>query len=48
MKRNFIRAIVATLGLMFISWVGTGCKHTAHGAGKDMEELGDKIQEKTE
>lgn len=24
-----------------------GCKHTAQGAGKDIEKVGDKIQEKT-
>jgi predicted small secreted protein len=32
---------VCTLALM------TGCKNTAHGAGKDIEKAGDKIQEKT-
>jgi len=25
----------------------TGCKHTAHGVGEDMEKAGEKIQEKT-
>jgi len=25
-----------------------GCKHTANGAGKDIEKMGEKIQEKTE
>ena len=24
-----------------------GCKHTAHGAGEDIEKAGEKIQEKT-
>ena len=26
----------------------TGCKNTANGAGKDIENMGEKIQEKTE
>jgi predicted small secreted protein len=25
----------------------TGCKHTAHGAGEDIEKMGEKIQDKT-
>lgn len=27
--------------------VTTGCKHTARGAGEDIENMGEKIQEKT-
>ena len=27
--------------------VAIGCKNTAHGVGKDMEDAGEKIQEKT-
>jgi len=34
--------VVSCLGLMT-----TGCKHTAHGAGEDIEQMGEKIQEKT-
>jgi predicted small secreted protein len=26
----------------------TGCKNTAHGAGEDIEKMGEKIQEKTD
>jgi len=26
----------------------TGCKNTANGAGKDIEKMGEKIQEKTQ
>ena len=34
--------------LLAIIVVGAmGCKHTAHGIGEDMEEAGEKIQEKT-
>jgi len=25
----------------------SGCKHTANGAGKDIEKMGEKIQEET-
>jgi predicted small secreted protein len=39
-----------TLALLFLSTlltlVATGC-HTAHGFGHDMEDAGEKIQEKT-
>ncbi|MEO8428693.1 MAG: entericidin A/B family lipoprotein [Verrucomicrobiota bacterium] len=34
---------VATLVIITTS----GCKHTAQGAGKDIEQVGEKIQEKT-
>lgn len=26
----------------------SGCKHTAHGAGQDIEKMGEKIQDKTQ
>lgn len=46
--RNIIQRLV--LGL-FVTWLlvatTTGCKHTAQGAGKDIENMGEKIQEKT-
>ena len=38
------------LMLLVVSCVGlmtTGCKNTAHGAGEDIEQMGEKIQEKT-
>ena len=31
----------------FLLFIGTGCKHTAHGVGEDVEKAGEKIQEKT-
>jgi predicted small secreted protein len=38
--------------LLFVSALviggGIGCRHTAHGFGKDVEKVGDKIQEKTQ
>jgi predicted small secreted protein len=41
------------LGVLFcavalLALTGTGCKNTAHGAGKDIEDIGEKIQEKTD
>lgn len=35
------------LGL-FLSVFTSGCKHTANGAGQDIERMGEKIQEKTQ
>ena len=40
---NFLSGLLATALLTVI----TGCKHTAHGAGEDIEQMGEKIQEKT-
>jgi predicted small secreted protein len=37
--------------LLGVTWIGlgcAGCKHTANGAGQDIEQMGQKIQEKTE
>ncbi len=44
-NRTFILILLA-LGLLGLT--SMGCKHTAHGAGQDIERLGEKIQEKTE
>ncbi|MEP6662586.1 MAG: entericidin A/B family lipoprotein [Verrucomicrobiota bacterium] len=41
--KNYI--IIAMLAL--IGFAATGCKHTAHGMGEDMEKAGEKIQDKT-
>lgn len=36
------------LGLALALVIATvGCKHTAHGVGQDLEQAGEKIQEKT-
>jgi predicted small secreted protein len=37
--------MLALLALGVINWCG--CKHTANGAGQDIERAGEKIQEKT-
>ena len=48
MKDLFFR--IVALGI--IGWAlllsTTGCRNTAHGAGKDIEKIGEKIQEKTD
>ena len=42
--KNFILALFAAMSLgMTVS----GCKNTAHGAGEDIERMGEKIQDKT-
>jgi predicted small secreted protein len=42
-KSIFIALLAATVMIL----AGTGCKHTAHGVGEDVEKMGEKIQEKT-
>lgn len=41
-----IALLLLILGITGIA--STGCKHTAHGAGEDIEHMGQKIQEKTQ
>ena len=46
--RPFYRGIgILLVGLILMIGVG-GCKGTAHGAGQDIEKMGEKIQEKTD
>ena len=40
--------ILILFAAAFIGLTVTGCKHTANGAGKDIEQMGEKIQEKTQ
>jgi predicted small secreted protein len=40
------RFVIVTSALVLLV-AGTGCKNTAHGVGKDIENVGEKIQEKT-
>ena len=48
MKHCIIRfVIVLTISVSLVLLAG-GCKHTASGAGKDIENMGEKIQEKTQ
>jgi predicted small secreted protein len=48
MKLNFKSWVVLCAAFAFLTLTGTGCKNTAHGAGKDIEDIGEKIQEKTD
>ena len=41
------RIVIALLAATVMIIAGTGCKHTAHGVGQDVEKMGEKIQEKT-
>lgn len=45
---HFTRLILAFFAAALLGLAGAGCKHTAHGAGQDIEQMGDKIQEKTQ
>ena len=45
---HFNRLIILLFAVALLGLVGAGCKHTAHGAGQDIEKIGDKIQEKTQ
>ena len=48
MKHNLKSFILAVLATALFVVVGTGCKSTAHGAGQDIERMGEKIQKKTD
>ena len=40
--------LILLFAASFLGLSVTGCKHTANGAGKDIEQMGEKIQEKTQ
>jgi predicted small secreted protein len=42
MKKTILAVMLAVYALAVV-----GCKHTAHGAGQDIENAGEKIKEKT-
>lgn len=39
--------IILSLFAAVLSLAAVGCKNTAHGVGQDLEDAGEKIQEKT-
>ena len=41
------RLILGIFAAAFLTVAVAGCKHTANGVGKDMEDASEKIQEKT-
>ena len=46
--KNIIQGLVLSLFVTaLLVATTTGCKHTARGAGEDIENMGEKIQEKT-
>lgn len=46
MKSNMKRLSLLLMSAVLFAFVGTGC-NTTNGLGKDVEKLGDKIQEKS-
>jgi predicted small secreted protein len=42
---KIIRFALLIVGLAFL---GIGCRNTAHGAGRDIERMGDKVQDATD
>lgn len=47
MKIAVARLILGVFIAMLIASSTTGCRNTARGAGQDIENMGEKIQEKT-
>lgn len=47
MKVTIKQFVITLFALALFGSVVSGCKNTAHGAGKDIEKMGEKIQEKT-
>ncbi len=47
MNINIKSLAVALLAGILAMSLTSGCKNTAHGAGRDIEKMGEKIQEKT-
>ena len=47
--KNYIKQCgLSLLVIAFLVSIATGCKNTANGAGKDIENMGEKILEKTQ
>ena len=46
--KNKATILVSILIFAVTALVTSSCKNTANGAGKDIENMGEKIQEKTE
>jgi predicted small secreted protein len=47
-RTPFYQMMRALLVGLVLTITVSGCKGTAHGAGKDIENMGEKIQEKTD
>ncbi len=46
MKIQMKLILLSLTGILLLGFT-SGCKSTAHGAGKDIEKIGEKIQDKT-
>jgi predicted small secreted protein len=47
MKTIIQQLVIGLFAAALLVTTTTGCKHTARGAGEDIENMGEKIQEKT-
>jgi predicted small secreted protein len=47
MKNIMPRLVIVLFIAVVTALATTGCRSTAHGAGEDIENMGEKIQEKT-
>ncbi len=47
MKTIIPRIVILLVATVMVA-LTTGCRSTAHGAGEDIENMGEKIQEKTD
>ena len=47
MKTNIRQLLLILCAAILVNVLTTGCKNTAHGAGEDIEKMGEKIQDKT-
>jgi len=43
-----LQSFVMILAAALITVAASGCRHTAHGVGEDMERAGEKIQDKAD
>lgn len=47
MKSNTCHFVGVLCVFIFVVVTASGCQNTANGAGKDIEKMGEQIQEKT-
>ncbi len=48
MKTNITRLVLCMAAALVFITITSGCRNTASGAGKDIENMGEKIQEKAD
>ena len=46
--KKLVQTLILTLVALGVITVTTGCRNTAHGIGHDVENVGEKIQDKTD